>query len=391
MINAPSFPCAPTASPACTNVGSRAAARPFSRARTIRTGALRVAPSHGRRAFTMVELLVASMIIALVLIAVATSIAQVGRARTSARVRLEAYRRAAVALESMRRDLATTMRSEDLFLTRVLLLDGERSSPMGRLDRDELLVFNNRLRPMREIHYNGEGIEYETQYRVEDDDLGAALWQRRDAVPDLYPEGGGIATPVADGIISLSIEAYDGTSWFNTWDSDEDGIPWALRVTVQATGAPNGENVFRTGSPLVTLRTLIPIDRVMPPYEEPTEEELLETGGDLDGDGLVSDEEAAAAAAALGGGGVGGQPITLDGNGNVIPSGGAGGAPGGGAGRGGGRPAGPGGLPGGPGGGGAGGSRGPGGGGPGGGGGPRGGGGGGSRGGGGGGGLGSRN
>ena len=148
-----------------------------------------------RRGFTLVELLVASMIVALVLAAVATSIAQVGPARSTAKVRLEAHRRAAAALENLRRDLESTMRSDDLFLCRVLILDDAKSTPAGRLDRDELLVFNNRLRPTREIHYNGEGVEYETQYRIEDDDLGTALWQRRDAVPDTFPEGGGMATP----------------------------------------------------------------------------------------------------------------------------------------------------------------------------------------------------
>ncbi|MCA9285705.1 MAG: prepilin-type N-terminal cleavage/methylation domain-containing protein [Phycisphaerales bacterium] len=282
-----------------------------------------------RRGFTLVELMVASMIVALVLAAVATSIAQVGRARSTAKVRLEAHRRAAAALENLRRDVESAMRSDDLFNCRVLILDGAKSTPAGRLDRDELLIFNNRLRPSREIHYNGEGIEYETQYRVEEDDLGSALWQRRDAVPDTFPEGGGMATPLVDGIVGVSFQAYDGTSWFDTWDSDEDGLPWAIRMTIVASGMANGEDVFSTTTPMVTLRTLVAIDRVGQPYEEPTEEEILETGGDLDGDGVVSPEEQAAVAAASGAVPSGPGEIAVDGNGMATggaPRGGKGGA-----------------------------------------------------------------
>ena len=43
-------------------------------------------------------------------------------------------------------------------------------------------------------------------YRVEDDELGSALWRRRDAVPDEVPDGGGYAEPISD-----TVEVYANT------------------------------------------------------------------------------------------------------------------------------------------------------------------------------------
>ena len=62
---------------------------------------------------------------------------------------------------------------------------------------------------MRDIDFNGEGMEYETQYRIEEDDAGPALWVRHDAMPDEYPLGGGVVSPAVEGIVAMMIEAYD--------------------------------------------------------------------------------------------------------------------------------------------------------------------------------------
>jgi type II secretion system protein J len=232
---------------------------------------------RGRRGFTLVELLLAAAIAGFVLITVTTSLSQIGRARDTARVRLQAYLRADHALEGLRRDAASIMRDSDLFHSRVLLIDDKEAFNIDgqrvELDRDELLIFCNRLRPLAEVEYNGEGIEYETQYRIADDQLGPALWQRRDAVPDDVPAGGGVATPVSEGVIGLRIEAYDGETWFDEWDSDIDGLPWALRFTVTAVGTDQTELSYERPGTVVSLRTQVAIDRIIPPYVEPEEEE----------------------------------------------------------------------------------------------------------------------
>jgi type II secretion system protein J len=227
------------------------------------------------RGFTLIEMIVAGVIAALVLGAVTFSLSQLGRSRNVAVARLESSMRARAALENVRQDIAGVIRDADLLKARVLLVDGTAPTAFGLVDRDELLLFSNSLRATRDTAFSGEGIEYETHYRVEEDDLGAVLWQRRDFMPDGFPDAGGMAIPLVEGVIALRIEAYDGVAWYEEWDSDLDGLPWALRISVST--LPSGEDLADPDPrSLTTLRTLVPIDRIVPPPQETEEDKLAD-------------------------------------------------------------------------------------------------------------------
>ena len=247
-----------------------------------------------KRGFTIIELVVAIMITAIISGAVASSLSQLGKARDISRIRMTASRRASDALENIRRDVQSTVRSDDLFDTRLRLVPEVARTPIGEVDRDQMLLFATRLRPIRSIEYSGEGNEYETQYRIEEDRDGPALWRRRDAVPDEFEDAGGIAEPIGDGVVALRFEAFDGESWVQVWDSDVDGLPISIRATVTASGARPGEDAFLDARSLSVMRTEIPIDRVIKPK--------------LDAATLaaIAEEEAAAQAAAGGGAAAGG-------------------------------------------------------------------------------------
>ena len=159
------------------------------------------------RGFTVLELVVALVIAAIITGAISSSLSQLGRAREVARLRMTASRRATDALEQIRRDIQSVVRTDDLFYARLRLAPETVGSSLGELDRDQLLLFNTRLRPMRPLSYSGEGQEYETQYRIEADAEGTSLWRRRDAAPDEYEDAGGIAEPVGAGVLSLRLEA----------------------------------------------------------------------------------------------------------------------------------------------------------------------------------------
>jgi len=225
--------------------------------------------------------MVAAVMSAFVLGAVSMSLSQLSRAKSGGREQLAAHLRADAALNAVRRDVVSVLRDPDLFWTRLLLTDQSITSPYGPLDRDEILVFNSQLRPIRDLDFMGDGAEFESHLRIEEDDDGIVLWRRRDAVPDDYPRGGGVAIPLISGVVSLSMEAYDGELWYPSWDSDFDGLPLAIRVTVVASGCRDGQDPY--GSTMAILRTVIPIDRVPPPFEPPAEDE---DDQDADGDGL---------------------------------------------------------------------------------------------------------
>ena len=222
-------------------------------------------PTANRRGFTMIEFLLAGVLLAGILLAMGVAIQQVAKSRNSTRGRIDAHLRADSAIRMVRRDLISLLRRDDLYYTRVLLESSTATIDGFEVDRDEIIIFNNRLQATRNIRYNGDGLEFETQYRIEDDELGPVLWQRRDAMPDAYPRGGGIITPVVEGIVGIQIEAWNGMTWFDQWDSDEDGLPWAFRLTVTASGAAPGQSAG--DHPTAVLRTVVPIDRSRMPIE----------------------------------------------------------------------------------------------------------------------------
>ena len=218
-----------------------------------------------RRGFTMVELLTAGIILALVMAAMGLSLGQVNKSRSIARERADAYLRADAALRMVRRELVSLLRQEDLYYTRLLIVDNGATMGDWTLERDEILLFNSRVQSTRSLDYNGDGTEFESAFRIEQDDDGPVLWHRRDAMPDKFPRGGGIASPSVDGLAGLSLEAWDGEQWMDVWDSDQDGLPQAIRVTVEATGAGPGRSML--DAPMAVLQTVVPVDRSRMPVE----------------------------------------------------------------------------------------------------------------------------
>ena len=98
-----------------------------------------------KRGFTIIELVVAIIIAAIISGAVASSLSQLGRARDISRIRMTASRRATDALESIRRDVQSTLRSDDLFDTRLRLSPEVARLSSGEVDRDQMLLFALRL------------------------------------------------------------------------------------------------------------------------------------------------------------------------------------------------------------------------------------------------------
>ena len=240
-----------------------------------------------RRGFTLLELMIAGVMAAVVLGGVTVSLSQLGLSKAISRQRLDAFSRCDTALRTIRRDIISVLRRDDLFDTRLKIIDNTSRFNGREVDRDELLVFNSSLRANKEIDFNGEGVEYETQYRIDDDEFGVVLWKRRDPILDDNPLGGGIATPLGEGVVSLRLEAYDGYNWVPQWDSDEFGIPHAIRITIVATGMVDGDDFY---PPFVSLRTVVALDRVMQPadlYEVIEEETESGSEGEL---GLGSGE-----------------------------------------------------------------------------------------------------
>ncbi len=236
----------------------------------------RSSPAAARRGgFTLIELIVASVIATMLAGAATISMWRVVRARDVSRQRQEAMATAQAVVDLITRDVACAIRDyhPDAVLVRVTSRELQNSS----WEDDELLLFARSRSPIRSLEEQAEGDAYEVQYRVEadpaDDSVGI-LWRRRDPVPDETYDGGGVAVPITSGILSLRLEASDGRSWFNDWDSDRDGLPYAIRVTCWAR---IGESEFALGTQGVAALDRTPIPTIL--SEQAGQEAIMDAWG----------------------------------------------------------------------------------------------------------------
>lgn len=258
-----------------------------------------------RYGFTAVELIVGIVIISLLAGATATAMSRLVAARGAVSGQRQAVARASDAASRIALDLSNAVRDADLLQCRIEITDNERGGVAGvsRQSNDELLVLMRSLRPARGLYTQtgfNEGDEYEAQYRLDtratsagsrSDASGMRLLRRLDPALDGYVGGGGVAGPVVDGITSLSIEAYDGTKWFASWDSDRDGLPHAVRVEVVG--------ISEDGKRTATVRRVVAIDRV--PIEPESED-----SNDQGNDSAVEEQPAGGTGGAGSTGGTGG-------------------------------------------------------------------------------------
>ena len=250
--------------------------------------------SKNRSGLTLLELIVGIVIIAMVSMATAAAVSQSVKSSGAAESRERVRNAANLAVERVAQDVAGVLRDGDLYYARVLLTDGEAEVRGfdGRREvvrADELLLFTQtpiaaRSSNRGELGERSEGGEFEVQYRLatrstgvggrqfsdrgrvfyEDESEGepGVLWRRVDPQPDETPEGGGVVFPVMEGVTEFSVEALDVDRWVADWDSDEQGYPHALRITVRVTeprtyGSPRRE---------AYARRTVAIDRVPLPY-----------------------------------------------------------------------------------------------------------------------------
>lgn len=186
---------------------------------------------HRRTAFTLLELLAALSLVALVGLTLFASLRIASKARDSAEASLEPQRTADLAFEMIRQDLENAIPPSGVLAG--IFSGGDYLDARGR-DGDTVLFFTTSKGPM---HESADGEVRRVEYLVLSPAEGEHMLVRRVIHNLLSP----YEPPPDDEIIlrglgGFDLQYWDGTlgGWTPTWDSSQqnNSVPMAIQVSL---------------------------------------------------------------------------------------------------------------------------------------------------------------
>jgi len=177
---------------------------------------LRLTP-HGFKGFTLLEVLLATAILAIIVTVIYTSFSTAGRNVEQAELKRDRTDLARSLLAKLSDDITNAYYNPSM---KEAVFYGKRSSPDRegpRLDSVALTTLTNWRKPdSKEMDL------WEVGYRFDEkpDGKGTVLVRRekRD-MKDSVPLEGGVDLEITDGISELMLRYSDGTAWTDDWDS----------------------------------------------------------------------------------------------------------------------------------------------------------------------------
>lgn len=194
---------------------------------------------RGVAAFTLIELIISSALMALILASGYMCLSSALSSRRMIESRADVAQNARVTLALIAADL----RSACLLSKEFQFMGMDRM--LGEVEADNLDFGTRNYTPRR----TGEADFCEVSYFVapEPESGQFSLWRRRDPTPDDEPLAGGGREEIARGVRGVRFEYYDGWEWFDEWGDPEGkgkaqnslleqsnltGLPDAVRVTL---------------------------------------------------------------------------------------------------------------------------------------------------------------
>ena len=183
-----------------------------------------------RRGFTLLEILIAVVLLGIITAALYGSYFTVLRARERASQGMEARRELGSTLDLLRREIASSAYNR---ADKRLLLVVEDRDIFGK--PASLLVLTT-LAPQSNQIRKESGI-IKVQYRLQEKDSHSILTRREQdsfMAAETAESVETAAYPQMERISSFLVECYDGSKWVKTWNTDLNGaLPKRIRVTVQ--------------------------------------------------------------------------------------------------------------------------------------------------------------
>ncbi len=187
-------------------------------------------PIVNRRGFTLLEILIAVVLLGIITAALYGSYFTVLRARERSSQGMEARRELGSTLDLLRREIASSAYNR---ADKRLLLVVEDRDIFGK--PASLLVLTT-LAPQSNQIRKESGI-IKVQYRLQEKDSHSILTRREQdsfMAAETAESVETAAYPQMERISSFLVECYDGSKWVKTWNTDLNGaLPKRIRVTVQ--------------------------------------------------------------------------------------------------------------------------------------------------------------
>ncbi len=232
-------------------------------------------PRRRRSGFTLVELILSSVLMSVILTAayVCLRAGLAGRALVAARSDVTQSARVALALISADLRSASPLSNEFEFIGMERTLDD--------IEADNLDFGTHHYSPTRA----GEGDFCEVSYYLDKDRATGevVLYRRRDASLDARPLEGGSREEIVRGVRGLKFEYYDGFEWYDVWGDPEkrdggsapidplagnlSGLPEAVRITLSLDpnpGSPKKDEADDNPEPPLVFQTVARIN--LAPY-----------------------------------------------------------------------------------------------------------------------------
>jgi len=259
--------------------------------------------------FTLIEVILATMLSALVLAGAFASLSTILTAYGAQEGQYDASRNASLILANMSKDLNAVYLSPHQPMTRMVGTDGRQ----GDFDSDTLTFIST----INDVTKSGAGTSdlAEIQYYIDLDSSTPEKWllRRYDITPDIDPFTGGTLALLGPQVVSLNFEYFDGMQWWPAWDSAE-VLPIAVNIRIAIfkpeqqgqTATPQNVEYF---SKLVWLGSYrdIPEEELSGATGSTTGEEAAEEGNAGGGGGGNPQEGPGGPGGAQGGGGGGGR------------------------------------------------------------------------------------
>lgn len=189
--------------------------------------------------FTLIELVISAALMAIILVSAYLCLRSgiSGQKLIESRADLLQSARVAMALLSADLRCACPLSKEFDFLG--------MDRTVGKMEADNLDFATHNYYSRR----LGEGDFCEISYFLDKNEKSGkfSLWRRRDPSPDSEPLSGGDREEIAEGLVGLKFEYYDGFDWYDEWGDPEgrhreqnssliadnlSGMPEAVRITL---------------------------------------------------------------------------------------------------------------------------------------------------------------